>query len=147
MKESLKPREEREKYTVAKLRVRKEDYSEGSLRISQSIKRKCEFDMTSEAERRPAKSTWNQTFLMLYFLINIHSIAFLFLVKVNWSDSVSHCEHSIDADHADHCAVKFLKTFLTFFLVPTGQWRKPGAEFGGTEKFFADQDDVFFWKN
>ena len=24
------------------------------------------------------------------------------------------------------------------------QWRKPGAEFGGTENFFADQDDVFF---
>jgi len=22
------------------------------------------------------------------------------------------------------------------------QWRKPGAEFGGTDKFFADQDDV-----
>src|SRR6218665_1186947 len=26
------------------------------------------------------------------------------------------------------------------------QWRKPGAEFGGTENFFADQDDVFFLK-
>jgi len=25
----------------------------------------------------------------------------------------------------------------------SAQWRKPGAEFGGTEKFFADQDDVF----
>jgi len=23
------------------------------------------------------------------------------------------------------------------------QWRKPGAEFGGTEKCFADQDAVF----
>jgi len=23
------------------------------------------------------------------------------------------------------------------------QWRKPGAEFGGTKNFFADQDDVF----
>ena len=27
------------------------------------------------------------------------------------------------------------------------QWRKPGAEFGGTEKIFADQDEVFFSKN
>ena len=27
------------------------------------------------------------------------------------------------------------------------QWRKPGVEFGGTEKIFADQDDVFFLKN
>src|SRR6218665_1771369 len=31
------------------------------------------------------------------------------------------------------------------------QWRKPGAEFEGTEKFFADQDEVFsekfpFWR-
>jgi len=23
------------------------------------------------------------------------------------------------------------------------QWRRPGAEFGGTENFFADQDEVF----
>ena len=23
------------------------------------------------------------------------------------------------------------------------QWRKPGAKFGGTEKIFADQDDIF----
>ena len=26
------------------------------------------------------------------------------------------------------------------------QWRKPGAEFGGTEKIFANQDDVFSYK-
>src|SRR6218665_3513477 len=90
MKESLEPRERSIHYTVAKLRVRKEDYSEGSLRISQSviffhrlllrvssIKRKCEFDMTSKAERRLAKSTWNQTGLMLYFRINLLSVAFL----------------------------------------------------------------------
>src|SRR6218665_2102923 len=83
------------------------------LRMS-SIKRKCEFDMTSEAERRPTKSTWNQTGLMLYFLINILSIAFFIFSEGEGSDSVSHCEHSIDADH---CAVKFLKTFPTFFLI------------------------------
>ena len=27
------------------------------------------------------------------------------------------------------------------------QWRKPGAEFGGTEKIFADRDEFFFWKH
>src|SRR6218665_2494098 len=76
MKESLEPRERSIHYTVAKLRVLKDYYSEVSLRISQSviffhrlllrvssIKRKCEFDMTSKAERRLAKSTWNQTFM------------------------------------------------------------------------------------
>ena len=31
--------------------------------------------------------------------------------------------------------------------VPCGQWRKPGAEFGGTEQIFADHDDVFFRRN
>jgi len=30
------------------------------------------------------------------------------------------------------------------YIHDTGvQWRKPGAEFGGTEKIFADQDQVF----
>jgi len=47
-----------------------------------SVKRKCEFDMMSKAKRRPAKSTWNQIGLMLYFLINILSIAFLFFSEV-----------------------------------------------------------------
>ena len=28
-----------------------------------------------------------------------------------------------------------------------GQWRRPGAEFGGTDKFFSDLNDVFFGKN
>src|SRR6218665_118584 len=27
------------------------------------------------------------------------------------------------------------------------QWRRPGAEFGGTDKFFSDLNDVFFGKN
>jgi len=35
---------------------------------------------------------------------------------------------------------------LNFFRIRQWQWRKPGAEFGGTEKFSADQDDVFYEK-
>jgi len=35
--------------------------------------------------------------------------------------------------------------FLALFTV--WQWRKPRDEFGGTDKFFVDQDDVFFGKN
>ena len=35
----------------------------------------------------------------------------------------------------------FRKRALLFYHY--SQWRKPGAEFGGTEKIFADQDDVY----
>src|SRR6218665_2599694 len=32
---------------------------------------------------------------------------------------------------------------ISYCPLHSEQWRKPGAEFGGTEKFLADQDDVF----
>src|SRR6218665_564179 len=31
-------------------------------------------------------------------------------------------------------------TRYEYFCILSNQWRRPGAEFGGTEKFFADQD-------
>src|SRR6218665_438340 len=41
---------------------------------------------------------------------------------------------------------------LAYFMmsslwVSRTQWRRPGAEFGGTEKFFADLNDVFSGNN